>query len=70
MRVPLTPFVLLMIALSAAGEAGAATLSDIAAALAAPVGVAQATNDWRAFTKLAGAKWQGKAPVKGGNKYY
>lgn len=70
MRVPLTPFVLLMIALSAAGEAGAATLSDIAAALAAPVGAAQATNDWTAFTKLAGAKWQGKAPVKGGNKYY
>jgi hypothetical protein len=70
MRVALTPFVLLLIALSAAGKAGAATLADIAAALAAPAGAAQATNDWTAFTKLAGAKWQGKAPAKGGNKYY
>ncbi len=70
MRVALTPFVLLMIALSAAGKAGAATLADVAAALAAPAGAAQATNDWTAFTKLAGAKWQGKAPAKGGNKYY
>lgn len=48
----------------------AATLGDIAAALAAPAGAPQATNDWTAFTKLAGAKWQGKAPAKGGNKYY
>ena len=48
----------------------AATLGDIAAALAAPAGAPQATNDWTAFTKLAGAQWQGKAPAKGGNKYY
>ncbi len=48
----------------------AATLGDIAAALAAPAGAPQATNDWTAFAKLAGAKWQGKAPAKGGNKYY
>jgi hypothetical protein len=70
MPVALTPLVLLLIALSAAGKAGAATLADIAAALAAPAGAAQATNDWTAFAKLAGAKWQGKAPAKGGNKYY
>ena len=37
----------------------AATLGDIAAALAAPAGAPQATNDCTAFTKLAGAKWQG-----------
>ena len=48
----------------------AATLGDVAAALAAPAGSAQATNDWSAFTQLKGARWQGKAPVKGGNKYY
>ena len=48
----------------------AATLGDIAAALAAPAGAPQATNDWTAFAKLAGSKWQGKAPAKGGNKYY
>jgi hypothetical protein len=70
MRVALTPLVLLMIALSAAGKAGAATLGDVAAALAAPAGAVQATNDWTSFAKLPGAKWQGKAPAKGGNKYY
>jgi hypothetical protein len=48
----------------------AATLGDVAAALAAPAGASQATNDWTAFAKLAGSKWQGKAPAKGGNKYY
>jgi hypothetical protein len=48
----------------------AATLGDTAAALAAPAGVPQATNDWTVFAKLAGAKWQGKAPARGGNKYY
>lgn len=47
-----------------------ATLGDIAAALAAPAGAPHATNDWMAFAKLAGSKWQGKAPAKGGNKYY
>ena len=47
-----------------------ATLGDIAAALAAPAGAPQATNDFTAFAKLAGSKWQGKAPAKGGNKYY
>ena len=48
----------------------AASLGEIATALAAPAGTPQATNDWTAFAKLAGAKWQGKAPAKGGNKYY
>ena len=48
----------------------AATLGDIAAALAAPSGAPQATNDWSAFSKLKGATWKGKAPAKGGNKYY
>ena len=28
------------------------------------------TNDWSAFTKMKGAKWQGRGPAKGGNKYY
>jgi len=70
MRFALAPFVLLTLALSAAGHASAATLADVAAALAAPASAAHATNDWTAFTKLAGAKWQGKAPAKGGNKYY
>ena len=48
----------------------AASLGDIAAALVAPAGAPQATNDWTPFAKLTGAKWQGKAPAKGGNKYY
>jgi hypothetical protein len=50
--------------------ATAATLGEIAAALAAPASAPQATNDWSAFSKLKGAKWQGQAPKKGGNKYY
>ena len=48
----------------------AATLADVAAALAATAGAPQATNDWSAFSKLKGAKWQGNAPKRGGNKYY
>jgi hypothetical protein len=51
-------------------SASAVTLGDIATAIAAPAGAVQATNDWSALTKLKGAKWQGKAPAKGGNKYY
>jgi hypothetical protein len=50
--------------------AGAATLGDIAAALAAPGSASQATNDWSSFAKLKGVKWKGKAPAKGGNMYY
>ena len=45
-------------------------LGIIAAALAAPAGAPQAPNDWAVFAKLAGTKRQGKAPAKGGNKYY
>ena len=56
--------------LALSGAVQAVTLGDIAGAMAAPGNAAQATNDWTAFTKLAGAKWQGKAPAKGGNKYY
>jgi hypothetical protein len=48
----------------------AATLGDVAAALAAPAGSPQATSDWSAFAKLKGAKWQGNAPKRGGNRYY
>jgi hypothetical protein len=70
MRIAFALFVLLTIALSAAGTAGAATLADVAVALAAPAGAAQATNDWSAFSSLKQAQWKGKAPAKGGNKYY
>jgi hypothetical protein len=70
MRVALAPIVLLTVALSAAGNAGAATLADVAAALAAPADAAQATNDWSSFTSLKTAQWKGKAPAKGGDKYY
>lgn len=56
--------------LCASVPAFAATLGDIAAALAAPAGAPQATNDFTAFARLAGTKWQGNAPAKGGNKYY
>ena len=48
----------------------AVTLGEVAAAIAAPNGSPQATNDWSAFSKLTGAKWQGNAPKRGGNKYY
>jgi hypothetical protein len=70
MRVALAPFVLLTIVLSAAGNAGAVTLADVAAALAAPAGAAQATNDWSSFSSLKPVQWKGKAPAKGGNKFY
>lgn len=60
----------LAVGLALSSAVGAATLGDIAAALAAPAGARQATNDWTAFTKLAGAKWKGKAPARGGNRYY
>lgn len=70
MRVALAPIVLLTVALSAPGNAGAATLADVAAALAAPADAAQATNDWSSFTSLKTAQWKGKAPAKGGDKYY
>ena len=54
----------------AAPHASAATVGDVAAALAAPSNAAQATNDWSTFAKLSGAKWQGSAPKRGGNAYY
>ena len=54
----------------AAPGVDAATLGEVAAALAAPAGAAQSTNDWSAFSKLKGAQWQGNAPKRGGNKYY
>jgi hypothetical protein len=60
----------LVLGLAFSAAAQSATLGDIAAAMAAPAGAPQATNDWTALSKLAGAKWQGKAPAKGGNKYY
>ena len=56
--------------LALSGAVQAVTLGDIAGAMAAPGNAPQTTNDWTAFTKLAGAQWQGKAPAKGGNKYY
>lgn len=48
----------------------ATTLGDVAGAMAAPSGAAQATNDWTSFSKLKGVKWKGSAPAKGGNTYY
>jgi hypothetical protein len=56
--------------LFASSTAVAVTLGDVATALAAPAGAAEATNDWSAFSKLKGAKWQGNAPKRGGNLYY
>lgn len=61
---------LLLLGVSATGVTHAASLGDVAMALAAPAGSPQATNDWSAFSKLKGAKWQGSAPKRGGNKYY
>ena len=48
----------------------ATTLGDVAAAIAAPAGAAQSTNEWASFSKLKGVKWKGSAPAKGGNTYY
>lgn len=48
----------------------AATLGDIAAALAAPSAASQATNDWAAFAKLKQVQWKGNAPKQGGQKFY
>lgn len=59
-----------VLSLAACGVARAATLGDVAAALAAPAGAAQATNDWSSFARLKGARWQGNAPKRGGNAYY
>jgi hypothetical protein len=50
--------------------ASAATLGDIAAALAAPGSASQATNDWSSFARMKDVKWKGQAPAKGGNMYY
>lgn len=51
-------------------SARATTLGDVAGAIAAPSGAAQATNDWTSFAKLKGVKWKGSAPAKGGNTHY
>jgi hypothetical protein len=61
---------ILVMGLATCAVARAATLGDVAAALSAPAGAAQATNDWSSFAKLKGAKWQGNAPKRGGNAYY
>ena len=50
--------------------AQAATLGDVAAAIAAPSNASQSTNDWTSFSKLKAVKWKGSAPAKGGNTYY
>jgi hypothetical protein len=52
------------------GASHATTLGDIAAAMAAPAGAAQTTNEWSSFAKLKQTQWKGKAPARGGNKYY
>jgi hypothetical protein len=52
------------------GASHAATLGDIAAAMAAPTNVGLATNDWSSFAKLKQVRWKGKAPARGGNSYY
>lgn len=69
-RATLPRAAVLAFSLLVGSTAVAATLGEVAAALAAPVGSAQATNDWAAFSALKGAKWQGNAPKRGGNSYY
>lgn len=70
MKKHLVAGVLCLVAAVAVPHAAAATVGDVAAALAAPANAAQATNEWTAFAKLSGAKWQGNAPKRGGNAYY
>lgn len=60
----------LALSLFAGSTVIAATLGEVAAALAAPTGSAEATNDWAGFSKFKGAKWQSNAPKRGGNQYY
>jgi hypothetical protein len=48
----------------------AATLGDVAVAMAAPASVPQATNDWSALAKMKQVQWKGKAPKQGGQKFY
>lgn len=68
------PIVILVLALVLGvglhNAARATTLGDVAAAMAAPSGSAQPTNDWTSFAKLKGVKWKGSAPAKGGSTYY
>ena len=70
MKKHLVAGVLCLVAAVAVPHASAATVGDVAAALAAPANASQATNEWTAFAKLSGAKWQGNAPKRGGNAYY
>jgi hypothetical protein len=64
------PVLALVLGVGLNNAACAATLGDVAAAMAAPSGSAQPTNDWTSFAKLKGVKWKGNAPAKGGNTYY
>jgi hypothetical protein len=64
------PVLGLVLSVGLNNAARAATLGDVAAAMAAPSGSAQPTNDWTLFAKLKGVKWKGSAPAKGGNTYY
>jgi hypothetical protein len=64
------PVLALVFGVALNNAAHSATLGDVAAALAAPASAAQATNDWSSFSSLKQAQWKGKAPAKGGNKYY
>lgn len=66
----LIPALALVVGLALNVSVQAATLGDVAAAIAAPSSAAQSTNDWTSFSKLKGVKWKGSAPAKGGNTYY
>lgn len=66
----LIPGFALLVGLALTVSVQAATLGDVASAVAAPSGAAQSTNDWTSFSKLKGVKWKGSAPAKGGNTYY
>ena len=73
MRTPVrrvTSLLAVGVTLCACAPASAVTLGDVVAALAAPAGAPQPTGDWNAFAQLKGAKWQGNAPRRGGDKYY
>jgi hypothetical protein len=64
------PVLALVLGVGLNDAAWAATLGDVAAAIAAPSSAAQPTNDWTSFSKIKGVKWKGSAPAKGGNTYY
>jgi hypothetical protein len=64
------PVLGLVLSVGLNNAARAATLGDVASAMAAPSSAVQPTNDWTSFAKLKGVKWKGSAPAKGGNTYY